>query len=1773
MQFVRRFLFAGLLCLGLALPAFGQNDHLLISEFVVTPTAGEFIEIYNPTNATVDLTTYYLTDDVSNNNNDYIKVVNGAAALAVANFDFLVKFPDGASIAPGGVKVIAFSGAGFKTSYAPALPDYEILGDDAEVPDMAGIVVTTNAGLTNGSESIVLFHWDGASDLVQDVDYVLWGSGTITAAVNKTGFKVDGPDADSDSSAYLNDTPVASQTVVNADNDGNSQPHTSGSSAARNALEAGETLTGGNGITGHDETSENFSIAGGSWTVNAIPTPGTVPDGLKKQPAYFMATLNGAQENPSVITDANGGGYFVLNADQTELQYFVSVKGLSGAIAASHFHNAAAGSNGPVVRNITFTDGVASGVWSSTDATQPLTPELLAQLLAGNLYVNVHTAANPGGEIRGQVLAGSEKKFVATLNGDQENPPVTTSANGAGKFTLNANGSRLTYDVTVSGLSGPITASHFHNAAAGVNGPVVRNISFTNDASSGVWLSSDATQPLTPALVAELLAGNLYVNVHTAANPGGEIRGQVLEGAEIVFLAVLNGAQENPPVATNASGGGRFVLNAEQTELSYIIKVGNLSGPITASHFHNAASGTNGPVVRNISFTDGAASGVWSSTDATQPLTPALLAELLAGNIYVNVHTAANPGGEIRGQLTSGVAVEFAAQVEGSQEVPPKTGEGAGFGLFTLNHSGDSLRYHIGVTGLSGPMSAAHFHNAPAGVNGGVVRNLTFAGDFSTGVWTSSDAQPLTPALAVELLASNIYVNVHTALNPGGEIRGQVLPGAKVVTPIGLARQLADNTRNVTIEGIITTVDFNLSSGTSSEFYLQDATGGIRMFVGSGKAVLEQGQRVRVNESTIATNAGRKNIETVPDSIVVIDTPGLPPAQVVTIDSLVNNRATLEGELVRINSANLAAAFPAENSNATITINDGSGDLAMFIDRDTDIDGSPTPPNPVNITGVATSFNGTPQIQPSRRSDFSAPVIFFAVLNGSQENPPVTTSASGGGMFVLNEAQTELSYNVSVHGLSGPITASHFHNAAAGVNGPVVRNITFTDGVASGVWSTTDATQPLTPELLAALLAGELYVNVHTAANPGGEIRGQVLVGEAKNFSAMLNGAQENPPVTTNASGTGSFTLNATGSELSYEVSVSGLSGPIAASHFHNAAIGVNGPVVRDIVFTNGTASGVWNSGDGQALTPALVAELLAGKIYVNVHTAANPGGEIRGQVLPGAEMVFHAVLNGAQENPAVTTNASGGGRFVLNADHTELSFKIKVANLSGPIAAAHFHNAAAGVNGPVVRNITFTDTVATGVWSSTDATQPLTPELLGELLAGNLYVNVHTAANPGGEIRGQVRSGVTIDFAANLDGSQENPPVTTESAGVGTFTLNAGGDELVYNISVTGFSSAFQAAHFHLADRGKNGPVVRGLAVTENAAVGVWKSTDAQPLTPDLVVELLAGQLYVNFHTANNPGGEIRGQVIPGAQAIMPMSIARQTANGIVVTVEGIVTRAEGRAAIFQDATAGLMAFQTSGAFRTAIDSGEVSIGDRLRVTGTLTEFNSLKEISPISSFEVVSRGNTLPAAQLVTLAEIASNGEAYESELIRIEGLNINRGSDTVFVAARTYAVTDASDQSGAVALRTPVASDTEIEGVAIPAGPALFEGVLGQFSSTNPTAGYQLSPILPTDVSPLTGVEEHASEAPASFALLQNYPNPFNPTTIIRYDLPKQVHVKIAIYNLLGKRVRTLVDAQEAPGFKQITWDGANDEGARVASGIYIYRIETEGFSFSRKMTLLK
>src|SRR5687767_6527216 len=119
--------------------------------------------------------------------------------------------------------------------------------------------------------------------------------------------------------------------------------------------------------------------------------------------------------------------------------------------------------------------------------------------------------------------------FTAKLDGAQENPPVTTNATGTGTFTLNSTGTELTYHITYTNLSSGFQFAHFHNAAAGTIGGIVRDLTFNGNTSSGVWKANEAgTQQLTPALVKELLAGNIYVNVHSNNFGDGEIRGQVL---------------------------------------------------------------------------------------------------------------------------------------------------------------------------------------------------------------------------------------------------------------------------------------------------------------------------------------------------------------------------------------------------------------------------------------------------------------------------------------------------------------------------------------------------------------------------------------------------------------------------------------------------------------------------------------------------------------------------------------------------------------------------------------------------------------------------------------------------------------------------------------------------------------------------------------------------------------------------------------------------------------------------------------------------------------------------------------------------------------------------------------------------------------------------------------------------------------------------------------------------------------------------------------------
>jgi hypothetical protein len=128
----------------------------------------------------------------------------------------------------------------------------------------------------------------------------------------------------------------------------------------------------------------------------------------------------------------------------------------------------------------------------------------------------------------------------------------------------------------------------------------------------------------------------------------------------------------------------------------------------------------------------------------------------------------------------------------------------------------------------------------------------------------------------------------------------------------------------------------------------------------------------------------------------------------------------------------------------------------------------------------------------------NATTTFTSNLTGSQETPPVTTTATGFGEFVLNDPMTALSFNVTYAGLiGGPVVGAHFHVAPPGVAGPIVRDVGSEGGGSpngsfAGIWQSTDA-QPLSPQLVNSLLSNNIYFNVHTAQFPAGEIRGQLI--------------------------------------------------------------------------------------------------------------------------------------------------------------------------------------------------------------------------------------------------------------------------------------------------------------------------------------------------------------------------------------------------------------------------------------------------------------------------------------------------------------------------------------------------------------------------------------------------------------------------------------------------------------------------------------------------------
>lgn len=278
--------------------------------------------------------------------------------------------------------------------------------------------------------------------------------------------------------------------------------------------------------------------------------------------SYFTGNLTSAQEVPPNGSTATGFGRVTLNDAETQITASFYWSGLSGNATAGHIHGpAAVGVNAPIIFNM-GPAAVASG--SVIAATFAVSPTQVADLKAGLWYFNIHTAANPGGEIRGQITVDSP--FISYMSSGQENPPVGVGATGSGAVSVNATGTQALVSMSWAGLSGTTTAAHVHSGRSGINGPVICNFGLSGQPTSGTM--TDFLCNFSPAQVTALRQGQLYLNIHTTANPGGEVRGQIqrrrstvvdFDGDSKTDYAIArqnNGAGTTEWWISNSGGGG-----------------------------------------------------------------------------------------------------------------------------------------------------------------------------------------------------------------------------------------------------------------------------------------------------------------------------------------------------------------------------------------------------------------------------------------------------------------------------------------------------------------------------------------------------------------------------------------------------------------------------------------------------------------------------------------------------------------------------------------------------------------------------------------------------------------------------------------------------------------------------------------------------------------------------------------------------------------------------------------------------------------------------------------------------------------------------------------------------------------------------------------------------------------------------------------------------------------------------------------------------------------
>ncbi len=1191
----------------LILPSFAQAQapaKLLITQVEVS--GSEYVVIRNPGSAAVDLSNYYVTDATfASGNQFYYNLPDPSLSTGGGAFyDFIARFPAGASIAAGQEASIAINGStGFLAAYG-VQPTFELYEDAAapdNVPDMrparTGSIAGTPAQLptlTNTGEAVILFYWDGQSDLVTDIDYLVWGdkAAAAPAAVDKSGISIDGPDAGSTPTAYQADTPIAQQDFL--------PPNPTGTFIRTNMSEGTQKTSGGNGVGGRDETSENLTSTFTSSTKGT--PPGSTPSDTTPP---TLASASGSAGASAVTVNFSEA---VAAGASTASNYTVYVTSSpSTTIAVS-----SASANGSTV-TLTLASALAAGTGYTVKVSN--VQDAAGNPIAANSTVAFSTSGGSGGGFQVAGMFQFGPKQVAVAFSDKVNASQATTASnytltpqgGAAavtvqSVTLQENGQTAilntasnlplsaTYGVAVSGVTsqggtalgsgGPSTVTTSSTPVTGI-ADIQANTATYNGQTVTVIGQVYYPQPSTGTVTSYIQDGTGHgINVF-----GGSIVPELSSRGSVVKVtgpvSLFNTTTEISGFTSSAVASGQpflapKVLTVAQSqstnwEGTYIQVTSNLTADPTASGSSNYNYPAD-PIIFRVNNATGINSANFHSGDQVTGAG--------AGSLFQTTY-----------EILVGNASDFVKGTGGGNDTTPPTlasaSGSAGASAVTVNFSeavatGASTASNYSVYVTSSPSTTIGVTSASA--NGSTV-TLTLASALAAGTGYTVKVSNVQDA-AGNPIAANSTVAFSTSGGSGG---GFQVAGMFQFGPKQVAVAFSDKV--------------NASQATTASNYTLTPQGGAAAVTVQSVTLQENGQTAILNTASnlplsatygvavsgVTSQGGTALGSGGPSTVTTSSTP------VTGIADIQANTATYNGQTVTV----IGQVYYPQPSTGTVTsyIQDGTGHgINVF-------GGSIVPElssrgSVVKVTGPVSLFNTTTEISGFTSSAVASGQPFLA--------PKVLTVAQS------QSTNWEGTYIQVTSNLTADPTASGSSNYNYPAD-PIIFRVNNATGINSANFHSGDQ--------VTGAGAGSLFQTTY-----------EILVGNASDFVKGTGGGNDTTPPTL-ASASGSAGASAVTVNFSEAVAT-------GASTASNYSVYVTSSPSTTIGVTSASAN-------GSTVTLTLASALAAGTGYTvkvsNVQDAA-------GNPIAANSTVAFSTSGGGGGNLSVVTAFQFGKDYVAVA-------------------------------------------------------------------------------------------------------------------------------------------------------------------------------------------------------------------------------------------------------------------------------------------------------------------------------------------------------------------------------------------------------------------------------------------------------------------------------------------------------------------------------------------